>query len=73
MIKIRLQGTRNDIKSFIKILERCAKVNVIRISDFKKIDGNDKYYKVFVDLRRNVKEQNEKEFRNGKSGVDRNT
>ena len=73
MIKIRLQGTRNDIKAFIKILERCAKVNVIRISDFKRINENEKYYKVFIDLKRNVRKYDEKELRNGKSGADGNS
>ena len=54
MIKLRLQGTKNDLKSFIKILERCSKVNILSLSDFYNITESKKYYKIFIDLKRNT-------------------
>lgn len=39
MLKIRLQGTKNDIKWFKKILERHPKVEVNEFSEFYQNKG----------------------------------
>jgi len=59
MLKVRLQGSKNDIKAFIKILKRCAKITIVKISAFIQLEGTEKYYKVFIDLKRNKRDENE--------------
>ena len=48
MLKIRLMGTKNDIKWFKKILERHPKVEVTEFSDYFSNIGTDRFYRVYV-------------------------
>lgn len=48
MLKIRLQGTTNDIKWFRKILERDKRVNVLQISEPFTNKGTKKYFRVYA-------------------------
>lgn len=58
MLKIRLMGTKNDIKWFEKILRRNSKVEVLEFSDFHSNKGTQKYYRVYVEVAKsNVKEK----------------
>lgn len=52
MLKIRLQGTKNDIKWFQKILERNPKVELLGFSDFYANKGTKKYYRVYAEVKR---------------------
>lgn len=57
MLKVRLMGTRNDIKWFRKILQRSPKMKVTEFSDLFPNKGTKKYYRAYVEVRKsNVKE-----------------
>ncbi|MGN0375267.1 MAG: hypothetical protein ACI4EN_07185 [Butyrivibrio sp.] len=58
MLKIRLQGTRNDIKWFDKILQRHPKVEVTEQSELYQNKGTNKYYRQYVEVKKsNIKEK----------------
>lgn len=58
MLKIRLQGTKNDITWFKKIMERNSKINIIEFSDMFPNKGRNKYYRVYVEVNKsNIKEK----------------
>ena len=58
MLKIRLMGTKNDIKWFEKILKRQPKVAVTEISDLYPNKGTERYYRVYVEVQKaNIKEE----------------
>ena len=52
MLKIRLMGTKNDIKWFEKILRRHPKVEVLEFSDLYTNKGTSKYYRVYVEVQK---------------------
>jgi len=52
MLKIRLMGTRNDIKWFKKVLEREKNVRILQVSDPFTNKGTNKYYRVYVEIER---------------------
>ena len=54
MLKIRLMGTKNDIKWFKKILNRHPKLEVVECSDFYQIKGTDRFYRVYTEVKRNL-------------------
>ena len=57
MLKVRLMGTKNDIKWFGKILQRNPKIKVTELSDLYPNKGTKKYYRAYVEVRKsNVKE-----------------
>jgi len=57
MLKVRLMGTRNDIKWFGKILRRSSKIEVTEFSDLFPNKGTKKYYRAYVEVRKsNIKE-----------------
>ena len=60
MLKIRLMGTKNDIKWFSKMLERSKKIRVLQISEMYNNKGTNKYYRTYVEVEK-VKEKNNKE------------
>lgn len=53
MLKIRLQGTTNDIKWFKKILERDNRIKVLDISDLYANKGTKKYFRVYAEIEKN--------------------
>ena len=58
MLKIRLMGTKNDIKWFRKILERNPKVEVTEFSEMFSNKGTKKFHRAYVEVRKsNVKEK----------------
>lgn len=58
MLKIRLMGTKNDIKWFEKILRRNSKVEVTEFSELYTNKGTNKFYRVYVEvMKSNVKEK----------------
>ena len=57
MLKVRLMGTRNDIKWLGKILQRSSKIEVTEFSDLFPNNGTKKYYRAYVEVRKsNIKE-----------------
>mgnify|MGYP003301667000 FL=1 len=57
MLKIRLMGTKNDIKWFEKILKRNSKIELLEFSDLYANKGTNKYYRAYAEVKkRNVKE-----------------
>lgn len=58
MLKIRLMGTKNDIKWFEKILKRHPKVNVTEFSDPYPNKGTKKYYRTYAEVEKaNISEK----------------
>ena len=58
MLKVRLMGTRNDIKWFRKILQRSSKMEVTEFSDLFPNKGTKKYYRAYVEVQKaNIKEK----------------
>lgn len=55
MLKIRLMGTKNDIKWFEKILCRHPKLEVLEMSDLYVNKGTDRFYRVYVEVQKNMK------------------
>lgn len=53
MLKIRLQGTTNDIKWFRKILEQDRRINVLGISEPFVNKGTKKYFRVYAEVEKN--------------------
>lgn len=52
MLKLRLQGTTNDIKWFKKILDRDKRINVLQISELFPNKGTNKYYRVYAEVKK---------------------
>lgn len=50
MLKIRLQGTTNEIKWFKKILERDKRINLMGISEPFANKGTNKYFRVYAEV-----------------------
>ena len=53
MLKIRLQGTTNDIKWFKKILERDKRITVLDISEIYDNKGTKKYFRMYTEVEKN--------------------
>lgn len=53
MLKIRLQGTTNDIKWFKKILERNKKIELLQFSEPYANKGTRKYFRVYAEVEKN--------------------
>ncbi len=58
MLKVRLMGTKNDIKWFRKILQRNPKLEVMEFSDLLPNKGTNKFYRAYVEVEKNnIKEK----------------
>ncbi len=55
MLKVRLMGTKNDIKWFEKILKRHPNIEVLEFSDLYTNKGTKKFYRVYVEVQKCVK------------------
>lgn len=51
MLKLRLQGTRKEIVSFIRMLRMTKRVIFLRISDLLEENNSDRYYHVYLEIR----------------------
>ena len=47
MLKIRLQGTKNDIRWFVRLLQRDKRFELNNVSTFFDNVGRDKYKRVY--------------------------
>ena len=52
MLKVRLMGTKNDIKWFGKILQRNPKIEVTEFSDLYPNKGTKKFYRAYVEVKK---------------------
>lgn len=52
MLKVRLMGTKNDIKWFGKILQRNSKIEVTEFSDLYPNKGTKKFYRAYVEVKK---------------------
>ena len=68
MLKIRLQGTTNDIKWFLKILKRDKRFYMNTPSNPQEIKGTKKYKRVYTEVYRDGEEQ-DKENRKPEKNV----
>ena len=50
MLKIRLMGTKNDIKWFEKILKRQSKVVVTDFSELYQNKGTNRFYRAYAEV-----------------------
>lgn len=58
MLKVRLMGTKNDIKWFKKILQRTPKLEVTEFSELFPNKGTNKFYRAYVEVEKNsIKEK----------------
>ncbi len=53
MLKLRIQGEKNDIKWFLKILERDRRFIMNEPSEPMEIKGTSRYKRVYVEIFRN--------------------
>ena len=69
MIKLRAQGTKNDLKWLRKQLERIDVFHIISCSEIYSNVGTDKYYRMYVDIGRSpYRKQHQSEQRYEKPG-----
>ena len=52
MLKIRLQGTKNDIRWFICLLQRDKRLDIENVSTFFDNAGTERYKRVYAELYR---------------------
>ncbi len=58
MLKVRLMGTKNDIKWFKKILQRTPKLEVTEFSELFPNKGTNRFYRAYVEVEKNnIKEK----------------
>ncbi len=57
MLKIRLMGTKNDIKWFQKILIRQPKIVVTDFSELYRNKGTNRYYRVYAQVQKASKKE----------------
>lgn len=52
MLKIRLMGTKNDIKWFREILRKNSQVEVTEFSELYPNKGTDRFYRAYVEVKK---------------------
>lgn len=52
MLKIRLQGTKNDIRWFIRLLQRDKRLDLENVSTFFNNAGTERYKRVYAEVHR---------------------
>ena len=58
MLKVRLMGTKNDIKRFEKILKRHPKIIMTDFSELYQNKRTNKYYRAYAEVQKaNVKDR----------------
>lgn len=60
MLKIRLQETKNDIRWFVRLLQRDKRFDVNNVSTFFDNVGTDKYKRVYAEVSRKKKDSGKK-------------
>ncbi len=52
MLKIRLMGTKNDIRWFGRILQKIPGVELMEFSDLYPNKGTEKYYRAYAEVKK---------------------
>lgn len=65
MIKIRLMGTKKELRWFLKGMQRDSRYSVESVSDFKACEGDARFRRLYLNVRRK-----EKHRQNGKAVPD---
>lgn len=60
MLKIRLQGTKNDIRWFVRLLQRDKRFELNNVSTFFDNVGTDKYRRVYAEVSRKKTDSDKK-------------
>ena len=55
MLKIRMQGTKKDIRWFQKLLQRSEEIDVMQISEAYANKGTSRYFRVYAEVERTEK------------------
>ena len=53
VIKMRLQGTKNDIRWFLKVLEKDKRFDLVDTSDFYQIKTSNRFKRLYTNVYRN--------------------
>ena len=62
MLKVRIQGTKNDIRWFLRLLQREPKVELKNTSTFFSNKGTDRYKRIYTEVNRaSTKKEDKKE------------
>ena len=56
VLKVRLQGTKKELRWFLKGMERDSRYEVENISTFKPCDGDARFRRLYVNVRRKEKQ-----------------
>ncbi len=57
MLKVRLQGTKKDIRWYMKALQRDPRYEVDYVSDFQRCKNTDKFHRIYINLYRKDKQR----------------
>lgn len=57
MVKIRLQGTSNELKRMRRVIERNRNLRVLSVSDIFSNKGTNKYFRQYMDVSFELKEK----------------
>ncbi|MBC5745609.1 hypothetical protein FMM74_019080 [Lachnospiraceae bacterium MD308] len=55
MLKIRLQGTKKDIRWFWRLMERDKDIHVLQVSEIFSNKGTNKYFRAYAEVERTEK------------------
>ena len=47
MVKVKLQGKKNEVRRILKLLQKNPRCNISYISDFMRCD-NEKYHRIYL-------------------------
>ncbi len=54
MLKIRMQGTRRDIRWFKKLMEQHKEVEVLRTSELFANKGTSRYFRIYSEIEKRI-------------------
>lgn len=57
MVKIRMQGTKNELKRMRRIIERNRNLRVVSVSEVLTNKGTKKYYRQYIDISFNLEKK----------------
>jgi len=57
MVKIRLQGTTNELKRMRRVIERNRSLKVLSVSEVFANKGTKKYFRQYMDISFNLEKQ----------------
>lgn len=55
MLKVRVQGTKSDIRWFREKLEQHSQIAVLQVSDLFSNKGTTKYFRMYAEMDENVR------------------